>query len=80
MFCREHSCHVVLSPEGVVLVNSPGTKSAYPRPPQSLNPSFSTCSIENVPQVLIGGTRIPRRLIILAGNFEEFLDVNYDEQ
>ena len=25
--------HVVLSPEGVVLVPSPGTKSSYPRPP-----------------------------------------------
>ena len=28
--------HVVLSPEGAVLVTSPGTKSSYPRPPQSL--------------------------------------------
>ena len=31
--------HVVLSPEWAVLVTSPGTKSSYPRPPQSLNPS-----------------------------------------
>ena len=31
--------HVVLSPEGSVLVTSPGTKSSYPRPPQSLNSS-----------------------------------------
>ena len=31
--------HVVLSPEGAVLVTSPGTKSSFPRPPQSLNPS-----------------------------------------
>ena len=30
---------VVLSPEGGVLVTFPGTKSSYPRPPQSLNPS-----------------------------------------
>ena len=28
--------HVVLSPERVVLVTSPGTASSYPRPPQSL--------------------------------------------
>ena len=33
--------HVVLSPEGAVLVTSPGTKSSYPRPPQSLDPSNS---------------------------------------
>ena len=32
--------HVVLSPEGAVLMTSPGTKSSYPRPPQSLNPSI----------------------------------------
>ena len=25
--------HVALSPEGVVLVTSPGTESSYPRPP-----------------------------------------------
>ena len=25
--------HVVLSPDGVVLVTSPGAKSSYPRPP-----------------------------------------------
>ena len=31
--------HVVLSPEGAVLVTSPGTKSSYPRLPQSVNPS-----------------------------------------
>ena len=31
--------HVVLFPEGSVLVTSPGTKSSYPRPPQSLNTS-----------------------------------------
>ena len=31
--------HVVSSPEGAVLVTSLGTKSSYPRPPQSLNPS-----------------------------------------
>ena len=28
--------YLVLSPEGVVLVTSPGTESSYPRPPQSL--------------------------------------------
>ena len=33
--------HVVLSPEGVVLVIYPGTESSYPRPPQSLK--HSTC-------------------------------------
>ena len=27
--------HVVSSPEGAILVTSPGTKSPYPRPPQS---------------------------------------------
>ena len=31
--------HVVLSSEGVVLVNSSGTESSYPRPPQSLKHS-----------------------------------------
>ena len=31
--------HVVLSPEGAVLVTSLGTESSYPRPPQSLNNS-----------------------------------------
>ena len=36
--CR--GSHVVLSPEGAVLVTSPGTKSSYPRPPQSLNPFY----------------------------------------
>ena len=29
--------HVVLSLEGAIMVTSPGTKSSYPRPPQSLN-------------------------------------------
>ena len=33
--------HVALSPEGAVLVTSPGTKLSYPRPPHSLNPSLS---------------------------------------
>ena len=33
--------HVVLSPEGAVLVTSPGTKSSYPCSPQSLNPSYT---------------------------------------
>ena len=32
--------HVVLSPEGVVLVTSPGTESSYPRPPQSFKNSY----------------------------------------
>ena len=32
--------HVVLSPEGSVLVTYPGTESSYPRPPQSLNNSL----------------------------------------
>ena len=31
--------HVVLSPEGVVLVTSPGMGSSHPRPPQSLEHS-----------------------------------------
>ena len=31
--------HVVLSPEGAVLVTSSGTRSSYPRPPLSLNSS-----------------------------------------
>ena len=31
--------HVILSPEGSVLVTSPGTESSYPRPPNSLNDS-----------------------------------------
>ena len=31
--------HVVLSPEGAVLVTYPGTISSYPRPPQSLKHS-----------------------------------------
>ena len=30
---------VALSPEGVILVTSPGTESSYPRPPQSLKHS-----------------------------------------
>ena len=33
--------HVILYPEGVVLVTSPGTESSYPRPPQSLKHSFN---------------------------------------
>ena len=33
--------HVVLFPEGAVLVTSPGTESSYPRPPQSLNDSVA---------------------------------------
>ena len=37
--------HVVSSPEGVILVTSPGTKSLYPRPPQSLNPSYSIIAL-----------------------------------
>ena len=32
--------HVVLSPEKVVLMTSPGTESSYVRPPQSLNDSY----------------------------------------
>ena len=31
--------HLVTSPEGAVLVTSPGTESSYPRPSQSLNNS-----------------------------------------
>ena len=31
--------HIVLYPEGAVLVTSTGTESSYPRPPQSLNTS-----------------------------------------
>ena len=34
--------HVVSSPEGTVLVTSPGTKSSYPHPPQSLAASRNT--------------------------------------
>ena len=33
--------HVVLSPEGVVAVTSPGTKPSYPRPFQSLKHSMA---------------------------------------
>ena len=33
--------HAVLSPEGAVLMITPGTESSYPRPPQSLNDSAS---------------------------------------
>ena len=40
--------HVVLSPEGAVLVTSPGTKSSYPRPPQSLNPSIYMVRVDFV--------------------------------
>ena len=36
---------VVLSTEGAVLVTSSGTKSSYPRPPQSLNPSKESFSV-----------------------------------
>ena len=43
--------HVVVSPEAAVLVTSPGTKSSYPRPPQSLNPSKTTEAANDVPQV-----------------------------
>ena len=32
--------HVVLYPEGVVLVPSPGTESSYPRSPESLKYSW----------------------------------------
>ena len=32
--------HVVLFPEGAVLVTSPGTELSYPHPPQSLNDSI----------------------------------------
>ena len=32
--------HVVSLPKGDVSVTSPGTKSSYSRPPQSLNPSI----------------------------------------
>ena len=31
--------HVVLSPEGIVLMTTSGTESSYPRPPQSLKHS-----------------------------------------
>ena len=42
--------HVVLSPEGAVLVTSPGTESSYPRPPHSLNDSSgeTLCSLSPV--------------------------------
>ena len=33
--------HVILSPEGVILMTSPGTESSYPRLPQSLKHSAS---------------------------------------
>ena len=33
--------HVVLSPEGAVLVTSPGTESSYSRSPHSLNDSVN---------------------------------------
>ena len=45
--------HVVLSPEGVDLMTSPGTESSYPHPPQSLKHSE-------------GDENIMRRLIIFA--------------
>ena len=47
--------YFVLSPEGTVLVTSPGTELSYPRPPQSLNnskngsPSPSRRTPEQVP-------------------------------
>ena len=36
--------HVVSSPEGAILMTFAGTKSSYPRPPQSLNPSKAWCT------------------------------------
>ena len=38
--------HVVSSPEGTILVTSPGTKSSYPRPPRSLNTSFPDFALQ----------------------------------
>ena len=35
--------HLVLSPEGVLLVPSPGTESPYPRPPESLKHGPDNC-------------------------------------
>ena len=40
--------HVVLSPEGVVLVTSLGTESSYPRPPQSLKHSLPPGTVIDV--------------------------------
>ena len=43
--------HVVLTPEGAVLVTSSGTESSYPRPPQSLNnSSFQGGELYNITQ------------------------------
>ena len=39
MYCT-HALDVVSSPDGAVLVISPGAKSSYTRPPQSFNPSL----------------------------------------
>ena len=41
--------HVVLSPEGAVLVTYPRTKSSHPRPPQSLNPSLAEQENRRIP-------------------------------
>ena len=45
---------MVLSTEGVVLVTSPGTKSSYPRPPQSLK--HSVCNPVDAPGI---GNELP---------------------
>ena len=56
--------HLVSSPEGAVLVTSPETKSSYPRPPQSLNPSllFTQAPIP----VCLDGTNIDSSTILVT--------------
>ena len=54
--------HVVLSPEGAVLVTFPGTESSYPRPLQSLNNS-SLCMVVR-PRYLFTNTYISLRALL----------------
>ena len=55
--------HVVLSTEEGVLVTSPGTESSYPRPPQSLNNSFTgwecSCFLRHPPTKMIARFSVP---------------------
>ena len=59
--------HVVLSPEGVVLVTSPGTASSYPRLPQLMKYSSFGISVERK-QITCVSLNKNNRMLKFRGN------------
>ena len=72
--------HVVLSPEGVVLVTSPGTVLSYPRPPQSLKHSgmYASSTLPKhdsvgltLPWTVLARFGVPHNMILVICQFHD---------